>query len=138
MLFRPELIEEIKAGHKHQTRRTIDDYELVVDVHGSPGATDVPDFATNLGPIKVAMNKAGRTICEVGKTYAMCPGRGKPGVGRIKVMKIHYERLRSISDLDLLSEGINFTYIGADQKTLRRWEFQRLWEIGRASCRERV
>lgn len=128
MLFRPELIEEIKAGHKHQTRRTIDDYDLVVDIHGSLGATDVTDFQTFMGPIKVAMKPSGRAIVEVGKIYAMCPGRGKPGVGHIRVTAIRYERLQDISDLDLLTEGIDFTYIGADQKEVRRWKFQQLWD----------
>ena len=106
MLFKPELIGKIKAGKKTQTRRPVRGVNLAVDKSGNPGATDSPFFA-QIGPIEVVMTEKGRAIYEVGKTYAICPGRGKPQVARYKLLKIRYEDVRNISDADAMAEGFS-------------------------------
>jgi hypothetical protein len=41
----------------------------------------------------------------VGKTYAVCPGRGKPAVGRVEVTDVYPMRLGWISYAECLKEG---------------------------------
>jgi len=106
MLFKTELITKILASQKRQTRRPVRGVNLLVDSWGNPAATDVPHFLFGLqGDIQVVTTEKGRAIYEVGKTYAICPGRGKPQVARFKLIKIRYEDVRYISLLDALDEG---------------------------------
>lgn len=42
----------------------------------------------------------------IGRTYAVQPGRGKNGIGYIRITDIGEERLRDISSRDCLAEGI--------------------------------
>ena len=44
---------------------------------------------------------------EVGRTYAVQPGRGKPAAARIRITSIRQERLRDISEDDVVAEGHN-------------------------------
>jgi hypothetical protein len=127
VLFTPELIPEILNRHKRQTRRRVKDVHLAVDKFGVYADATGPFFDT-LGTIQ-SVQVAGRPpVYEVGKTHAVCPGRGKRSVARIEIVAIRRESLQDISDLDLLSEGIDHSYIGADQKQVRRWKFQQLWD----------
>ena len=46
-----------------------------------------------------------RPLYEVGKTYAVQPGRGKPAIGRIRITQIRRERLADINLNDVPAEG---------------------------------
>lgn len=48
----------------------------------------------------------GRIKWEVGRTYAMCRGRGKPAYARFKLLEIRKENVQSITNLDAIDEGI--------------------------------
>lgn len=79
-------------GTKTQTRRPFKD---------SDGWVRDPN---NLGKyLKVIRND--RTLWEVGKTYAVQPGRGKHGVARILITGIRIDNIVDISDVDLAAEG---------------------------------
>lgn len=71
MIFRPKLAEVVMDGRKTVTRR------LVSDNPRSPwwegGCKLVP-----------------------GRTYAVCPGRGKPASGRVRVLSVRTERLGDV------------------------------------------
>lgn len=49
-----------------------------------------------------------RTRWEVGKTYAVQSGRGKPAIGRIRITGIREQDVREISDADVCAEGFVF------------------------------
>jgi len=46
---------------------------------------------------------------EVGRTYAVQPGRGKKAVGRIRITKIRREKLQAIRVPDILAEGVLYS-----------------------------
>lgn len=48
-----------------------------------------------------------RTKWQVGKSYAVQPGRGKPAIGRIRITGIRREDVRDISDEDTHAEGFD-------------------------------
>jgi hypothetical protein len=105
MLFTPELIPEILNRHKRQTRRLF-------------------KFWTPYGGTeKIAVP----CPYKIGYEYGVQPGRGKIQIARILIVDRREEHLQKISDEDLLMEGIDFTYIGADQKEIRRNTFVQLW-----------
>ena len=71
---------------------------------------------------------------QVGRTYAVQPGRGKKAVGRIRITKIRRERLGDISAEDIFAEGV-----GIYNLTDGRWypitvlevareEYAKLWD----------
>jgi uncharacterized protein YhfF len=91
MLFKPELCEKILKGEKTQTRRIKKSGERFVDY--LPGGKAV--FTER------------RTKWVVGQTYAICPGRGKPAVGRIRLLDIREERVKDISEADAIVEGVD-------------------------------
>lgn len=45
---------------------------------------------------------------QVGRTYAVQPGRGKKAVGRIRITGIRREQLQDISPEDVKAEGVRF------------------------------
>jgi hypothetical protein len=49
-----------------------------------------------------------RVRWEVGNTYAVQPGRGKPAVARIRITDIRREDVRNISDEDVRAEGFEW------------------------------
>ena len=86
--FKPELIEKILAGHKTQTRRKC----------------ELGDYA-GFGRV---CNVDGRPKWIEGHTYTIQPGRGKHGVGRIKVTRCLWERhLQNIDLDDARAEGFD-------------------------------
>jgi hypothetical protein len=91
MIFKPELAQAILDGRKTQTRRLVtgntkwDSPQKDRVVHVS--------YPTHW------------TKWEVGKDYAVCPGRGKKAVGRIRITGIRRERLKQISHNDAVAEG---------------------------------
>ena len=91
MQFKPELAALVMAGTKRQTRRPVKPGQelLITDMAG--------------GYRGVACN--GRNVYEVGKDYAVCPGRGKHAVGRILITEIRQEDVREIEHEDVIAEG---------------------------------
>lgn len=75
-------------------------------------------------------NSNGRLRWMTGKTYAVCPGRGKKAIGRTPPIKsIRLERLQDISPEDCWAEGIDQENVGDDQVQVRRGMFANLWDI---------
>jgi hypothetical protein len=96
MQFKPELIEKILVGEKTQTRRPVkskderwfDDWDNTIYVY-----------------------RNNRIHWATGRTYAICPGRGKPQVARFRLLFIRREDVRHISNLDSIAEGFR-DYMG--------------------------
>jgi hypothetical protein len=80
MNFRPELADKILAGEKTVTRR------LVRDNPASP------------------WSRAGCSL-QLGRDYAICPGRGKPQIGRVRVLDVRQEPLGWLDDAEARREG---------------------------------
>ena len=93
MLFKPELAQKIVAGQKTQTRRLVhpDDFS---------DETLVRRWKPNRSNPTTTMIRWG-----VGRTYAICPGRGKPQIGRILILNIRSEYINSITEADARREG---------------------------------
>lgn len=58
----------------------------------------------------------GRTKWEVGKTYAVQPGRGKQQIARIRLTRIRSENVTRISTSDAIAEGFQ-----SRQDFLKTW-----------------
>lgn len=80
MNFKPELAEKVMAGEKTVTRR------LVSDNPNSPWWVD------------------GCSL-KVGRTYAVCPGRGKNAIGRALVTAVEKLPLGYLTDEEARAEG---------------------------------
>jgi len=90
MQFTQESIDKILAGEKDQTRRPV-----------KPGDTAYFDDDTN----SYVVFRNGRLKWKVGKIYAVCPGRGKHQVARIRILDVSREDVRRISAEDAMAEG---------------------------------
>jgi hypothetical protein len=103
MIFSPESIDLINRGVKTQTRRPVKGTE-------SPCITDdgkTVGVVTVMGPQTHPMDDPPmRAKWRLGNTYAVCPGRGKRQVARIRLTSIRCERVGSISNDDARAEGI--------------------------------
>ena len=94
MLFKPEQIEQIKMGNKIETRRVVKPGEKIMYQYAGKDHATVIEFSN------------GRTKWQVGKTYAICPGRGKSGVGFIRINGLSLdEDVRRISLASARDEG---------------------------------
>jgi hypothetical protein len=83
---------QVLDGSKTQTRRLVKEGDTLL----------------NVGlPMRVR-NANRRTRWEVGKEYAVQPGRGQQAVGRIKLLAIRKEYLHDITDDDAIAEGVDF------------------------------
>lgn len=80
MNFRPDLAAAVMAGTKTVTRR-----------HMSPKPRS---------PWWV-----GGCALQVDRTYAVCPGRGKTAIGRVRVTAVDRVRLGYLSDAEARAEG---------------------------------
>jgi hypothetical protein len=78
--FQPELAAKVMAGEKTVTRR------LVSDNPRSPWYW-------------------GRCALKVDHTYAVCPGRGKHAIGRVRIVRVMSEPLGLLSDDEAMREG---------------------------------
>lgn len=113
MQFTEHSINEIKAGRKTQTRRVAKPTEIcVTENNGWLYEYDHDDFsvpdAEHITRVEIGeVGMLGRLKWEVGRTYAICPGRGKPSVGRIRLTGIRRERLHQIDDEAAIAEGVN-------------------------------
>lgn len=91
MNFQPELAQAVMAGRKTVTRR------LVSDNPRSP------------------WSKGGCSL-KVNQTYAVCPGRGKHAIGRVRIKSVRKERLGWLGSHDAIREGFPDV-----------WSFQAAW-----------
>lgn len=93
MIFQ-HTIDKVLSGEKTQTRRIV-----------KPGEEFYP---ADMGDAAAVMHKgfsAYRLVYEVGRTYAIQPGRGKPAVARMRITDIRREDVREISWEDADAEG---------------------------------
>lgn len=98
MLFKPDLVALILAGEKTQTRRVAGDDDRSTIFSPSHAIAQCPDM----------VQRGERVVWQVGRTYALQPGRGKHAVGRIRVTAIRYcMRAGDISDGDARAEGFS-------------------------------
>jgi hypothetical protein len=132
MLFKPEHIDLIIAGRKTQTRRICRPGERSNHELGGPDAQHLTRMVED-GRISSVLTASDRVKWEVLKTYAVQPGRGKPGAMwghwhdgraiwdlpnsetsswtddwtplRIRLLDIRQERLQDISQEDARVEG---------------------------------
>lgn len=94
--FKPELIQKILAGEKTQTRRlrkSGDEYTRTMTQGKHPERRVYQVYRNN------------RLLWQCGKTYAVCPGRGKPQVARFKLQIMRWEDVRQISGANSRAEG---------------------------------
>lgn len=99
MLFKPELIDKIKSGEKTQTRRIKKAGEWLIELDGGG---------------KIVFREPATPKWETGKTYAICPGRGKAAVGRFLLLDIREERVKDISESDAIAEGAELNHYHCD------------------------
>jgi|MudIll2142460700_1097286.scaffolds.fasta_scaffold00488_9 hypothetical protein len=93
MLFKPELITRILSRQKTETRRPCKPEEVWV----GPSIDDIRLVRHN-----------DRVKWALGQTYALQPGRGKPGIGRrILLTNIRRERLAEITVWGAKREGFS-------------------------------
>ena len=92
-------LEKVLSGEKTQTRRLVGPEErLYLSVE-------------NLAVIQWRKSKWTDYVkWEVGRTYAVQPGRGKPAVGRILLKNIWQEQLRDITEEGAIAEGCEGKY----------------------------
>ena len=93
--------QAVLDGRKNQTRRLV-----------KPGDASYDD---GFGYI-VSVYRNERCVYDVGKTYAVQPGRGRKAVARIRITDIRREDVREISVEDVIAEGVE-----------RRSEFLETW-----------
>lgn len=92
MNFQPELAAKVMAGEKTVTRRRMSE-----------------------NPRSPWWRLDCSLQCD--RTYAVCPGRGKPAIGRVKILAVGKARLGDISDSEAVREG--FAHRG---KFIEAWE----------------
>jgi hypothetical protein len=104
VLFKPDLCALVMAGKKTQTRRAFrPDDDFVYE----PYRPDLPWQTTFTdGECVPRVGNLNHDRFEVGKRYAVQPGRGKRGVGHLIVTEIRYcARAGDISEADARAEG---------------------------------
>ncbi len=125
MIFRQW--QQVLDGTKTQTRRLVKkgDYKVWNLLVHPPKA--------------IAVRTRERIRWEVGRTYAVQPGRGQKAVGHFRITRFRRERLQAISDEDIEAEGIFFKSTIAMMDCgwsnsldgllypRREWAFKALW-----------
>jgi hypothetical protein len=92
--------QKVLNGSKTQTRRIVKpNHEYDQWDH------KVVSLTIDLLPLPAHMVGRKTTVYQVGKTYAVQPGRGKAAVGRIEITGIKREDVRDISNEDVRAEG---------------------------------
>lgn len=127
MLFKPEHSDQILRGEKTQVRRVVKDDEIIVlDSHRDDPYGPLYDTVvtrTSRLPLPHQMTPIERIKWQVGRTYAIQPGRGRQGMGRIRITAIRQEALQDISYEDVIAEGMN--PLRSDMRTID--QFVELW-----------
>lgn len=96
MNFKPELAAAVMAGEKTVTRR------LVSDNPRSPWWRE-------------------KCAYRVGQMVAICPGRGKVQIGRVRIVSVGRMRLGSVDDREATREGFG------NLAEFPRHEFREAW-----------
>lgn len=96
MLFTPDNANKVIEGRKTQTRRICGDREYPIYFS---------EASNKIWAVRDAANH--RMKWQVGQIYAVQPGRGKVGIGLIKITAIRQERLQDISRDDAKAEGVS-------------------------------
>jgi len=116
MLFKPALCQAILDGTKTQTRRLVQYGDGKLNL--GDGLWFMQGVGSNFGsmvqrganrtPTVVIRQKYApyRVKWQVGRTYAIQPGRGKEAIGRFKLLAIRREWLLDISEEDCIAEGV--------------------------------
>lgn len=97
MNFQPELAAKVMAGEKTVTRR------LANDKPRSPWFE-------------------GGCSLVVGRDYAVCPGRGKNAIGRVRVTSLALQHLGHLTDREAMLEGFR-----SDGGLSPGMVFERVW-----------
>lgn len=103
MNFRPDSIALIEQGVKTMTRRPCGHHQH------SAGYSDDDPRAGQISAVHDEcehLEHVCRVKWKVGRTYAICPGRGKKTVGRILLTGIKCERVDAITEEDVKAEGL--------------------------------
>lgn len=120
MQFTKENAAKVMAGTKTQTRRIVKEGEYFF-TFGNVKTVMQPRLFWN------SQYATGVVKWEEGRTYAVCPGRGKPAIGRIRLLSIRKEKLQDISEADALAElGYGLSYNPSDELPIR--DFAYLWD----------
>lgn len=95
--------QKVLSGEKTQTRRIVRPDDLPM-FHTANSLRFYPDVYSGYRGVR---KTDGTYKWQVGKTYAVQPGRGKPAVARIRLTVIRREDVRDISDPDIEAEGFD-------------------------------
>lgn len=120
MLFTPENCEKVLAGTKTMTRRVCHVEHFAIEDYA-------PFRIVAIGVLMETPHADGedtRILYEVGKDYAVQPGRGKKAVGRIKIAEIRREKVQEISTEDCVREGADGS-VGASGPG---FHFKTIWD----------
>lgn len=93
MLFKPYLAEAIIQGQKTQTRRRLPQPQGCATALADGTITEV--------------YRNHRLLWELGKTYAIQPGRAKKAIARFRLLAIRLQRLQAITYQDAREEGFH-------------------------------
>lgn len=108
MNFRPELAEKVMTGEKTVTRRLMSD---------NPRS---PWWAKGCK-------------LQVGRDYAVCPGRGKNAIGRVTVKDVRMELLGQITEDECRREGFESVqgffdaFRGINGSQINGWDY--IWRV---------
>lgn len=98
--------EKVLSGEKTQTRRIVKDGDVggleKIDLH--PYAIDENPSLWLKHPFS-EVYRNDRLLWQIGKTYAVSAGRGKPAIARIRLTEIWKSDVREISSEDVEAEG---------------------------------
>jgi len=117
MIFMPDSIGLILSGRKTQTRRPVKPGEAAQSIsaggeYGPLWRADVFSSGVELLGVWMTLRADGfpcvppRIKWQAGRTYTICPGRGKKAVGRFTLRGIRCERVRDVTDIGAALEGI--------------------------------
>ncbi len=99
IMFAPDMLELVLSGKKTQTRRQVKHGQSIIELYADPNEPD------EIGCVVDGGGKRDVKKWRVGNTYAIQPGRGKKGVGRVRILSIRLERFCDISQADAVAEG---------------------------------
>lgn len=113
-----------ETNPKTQTRRIWkDNWSLTTDKYGTKQIITDPVLRSCTRNYEEFHEMVSTIVYQVGKTYAVQPGRGKPANGRIRVVDLREERVQDITEADAVAEGLSEVR-GPLGKIM--WEYARL------------
>lgn len=109
MQFTMENAAKVMSGEKTQARRIVEANDLIDAYTAKRRAPHIligisADYAKTHGFTAQTVHRAKRLKWKVGGLYAVCPGRGKAAIGRVKITAIRLEHLQDISEQDCAAE----------------------------------